>query len=87
MTEEKNQDGIPSIVYKYRDWSLNNDRNRLGTAQIGCRGRSASASGLTLPSPANHSLCTSIEKVFLHHSAVQFSTGTLCNFHPVFTIA
>jgi len=61
---------------------VNAEKNQLGAAQIGCRGRSASASGLNLPSPAKVSLRTSKEKILLHHLAVQFSTGGPVQFSP-----
>ena len=46
------------------------------------RGRQESASGLIPPSPEKGSLRTSKEKVFLHRSAVHFSTGTAVQFSP-----
>jgi|SRR5665647_101463 len=46
------------------------------------RGRQDSASGLIPPSPEKGSLRTSKEKVFLHRSAVHFSTGTAVQFSP-----
>lgn len=45
-------------------------------------GRKASASGLILPSPVKKSLRTSKERILLHHSAVQFSTGGPVQFSP-----
>ena len=46
------------------------------------RGRSASASGLNLPSPVKKNLSKSKERIILHHSAVQFSTGGPVQFSP-----
>ncbi len=54
---------------------INTENIKLGASQIFYRGRSASASGLILPSPVKKSLNKSKEGVLLHHSAVQFSTG------------
>jgi hypothetical protein len=54
---------------------INTENIKLGASQIFYRGRSASASGLILPSPVKKSLNKSKEGVLLHHSDVQFSTG------------
>jgi len=51
-------------------------------SQVFYRGRSASASGLILPSPVKMSLLKSKERIILHHSAVQFSTGGPVQFSP-----
>ena len=56
------------------------DRQRIGL--LFCRGRAASASGLIFSSPAKVNLRRSKEKVFLHHSAVHFSTGGPVQFSP-----
>ena len=45
-------------------------------------GRQASAYGLILPSTEKKYLNTSMKNVFLHHQAVQFSTGTAVQFSP-----
>ena len=55
---------------------------QLRASQVYYRGRSASASGLILPSPVKQSLGTSKERILLHHSAVQFSTGGPVQFSP-----
>jgi len=51
-------------------------------AQNFCRGRQDSAFGLIPPSPAKESLCELKKKVFLHRTAVHFSTGTAVQFSP-----
>ena len=61
---------------------LNTENIKLGASQIFYRGRSDSASGLILPSPVKKSLNTSKERILLHHSAVQFSTGGPVQFSP-----
>ncbi len=61
---------------------INTENIQLGASQIFYRGRSASASGLILPSPVKKSLNTSKERILLHHSAVQFSTGGPVQFSP-----
>jgi hypothetical protein len=60
--------------------AMTNNRHRIGL--LFCRGRAASASGLIFSSPAKVSLRRSKEKVFLHHSAVHFSTGGPVQFSP-----
>ncbi len=54
---------------------ISTENIQLGVSQCFFRGRSSSASGLILPSPEKKSLQTSQERILLHHSAVQFSTG------------
>ena len=66
---------------------INTENIKLGASQIFYRGRSASASGLILPSPVKKSLNTSKERVLLHHSAVQFSIGGPVQFSPGIYIA
>ena len=61
---------------------INTENIKLGASQIFYRGRSASASGLILPSPVKKSLNKSKEGVLLHLSAVQFSTGGPVQFSP-----
>lgn len=55
---------------------------QLRASQFFYRGRSASASGLIPPSPVKKSLLKSKERIILHHSAVQFSTGGPVQFSP-----
>ncbi len=61
---------------------INTENIQLGASQVFYRGRSASASGLILPSPVKKSLRTSKERILLHHSAVQFSPGGPVQFSP-----
>ncbi len=51
-------------------------------SQVFYRGRSASAAGLIRSSPVKKSLRKSKERILLHHSAVQFSTGGPVQFSP-----
>ena len=60
--------------------TMTSNRHRIGL--LFCRGRAASASGLIFSSPAKVNLRRSKEKVFLHHTAVHFSTGGPVQFSP-----
>ncbi len=61
---------------------INTENIKLGVSQIFYRGRKDEAGGRSRPSPVKKSLNTSKERILLHHSAVQFSTGGPVQFSP-----